>query len=38
MKKKKTLSFCEIKNSANLSTQKKSIYIGYDPEKNLDIN
>lgn len=37
-KKKKTLSFSKIKNSANLSTQKKSIYIGYDPEKNLDIN
>ena len=25
--------FSKCENSANLSTQKKSIYIGYDPEK-----
>jgi len=37
-RKKRLCHFSQIKNSANLSTPKKSIYIGYDPEKNLDIN
>lgn len=35
-KKKRLCFFKKSRNSANLSTPKKSIYIGYDPEKKFE--